>query len=183
MLITFDSNVSKLVSLVAHRVDAANVVGWCVSECVCNALPTNSQNSTTLAYDTPISLCRAPIDLPDRIDCHFVYLDFSAKNPSLERIRSNARKVKAPCVIIANAEQSGVDATYVLSTTNATDSLIANGIASIIDSFARTGKLQHPNDIASGKYGSTRLTRSMSVDVLGKYAICNYMRDCVNRAC
>lgn len=180
MWVTFDSNVPSVVLLVSQNVDARSV-SWCVSECMCDTPKLDDQNIATLAYDTPISMCRSLGDMPEHFDHHFVYLDFSQPNPSFHRIMSNIRKLKTPCTIITNDRRR--EGMYYLSTTNVTQMKLAQKIASVVNSFLLTGKLQHPRDIVTQRYGSTRVTRGMIIDVLADHVTDSIIDDCSIMSC
>lgn len=183
MFVTFDTNVPGLSELVAKNTNIP-AYRWCTSDCVCETRTNRDNSEPTIAYDTQISLCPTP-DMPSFVDNHFIYLDFSLKNPSFMRIMTNVRRLGSRCTVIADSPNRSPDATYALSTTNVRASMIASSIASVITSFVHAGRLQHPYDIATGKPGLTRLTRNMIIDVLGKYSRRRrrIARDCTGNAC
>lgn len=190
MLITFDSNASWLVRDVVQRCKA-RVFRWCVADCECIASPPfNSQCDVKLLYDTPIALCEN-VNMPKDIDIHFMYIDERQDNASLRRIRGNLKTLRSRYVVIGNGEAECTGCMYVLQRSmNMPNAAIAKALARIVNAYIETRTLQHPNDIASRRYGSTSLGRAMNVDVLGiaknnddEGVDVDYGIDCVSYSC
>lgn len=180
MILTFDSNDATLVS---HVVDTCPVtsVRWCVDDCRCSE-PSIHADGTTLLYDTPIALCEAKKLQKTGIDRHFIYLDHGMRNNSYKRIVENLKHLGSDrCTIIQNSRYTTERPSYLINSTNLSSRVLADAIASVINSFINTGQLQHPNDLATKNYGRTRITNIMQLNAVGKERSCQI--DCERRAC
>lgn len=176
MLITFDSNVARIVPRIINQCNA-KTFRWCLSDCECLAAPKNKTNETTILYDTPIALCEA-LDLPNDIDLHFIYIDFNEWNSSFDRIMKNIKTLKSRYVVIGNDANKINGLSYVLQTMNIPISVIANVVTLIINSYIESGTLQHPKDIITKNYGANTITNTMKYDMFAQFRSEESQIDC-----
>ncbi|KAG8362548.1 GbNV_gp81-like [Fopius arisanus] len=139
-MITIDSNVSEIIKLVvSYLFETASE--WCTDIYDCKMVKQND-----VYYNTPISksfVIEHPV--PDDF-ISFIYLDFNKPNDHLDRIIQNMSRRINKTVVISNANVVAIG-TYHLMTKNCNKHLIAEAIATIINTFKYKQKLLHPVDI------------------------------------
>lgn len=138
IIITFDSNVNTMTSLVADLVPFI-MQRWCSDDC-----PT-IVSSLSIFYDTPIAFSEndnASFKNTDNI--HFVYLDTAGKRSIYDRLCKNLEGKEDHSVIIHNArdyDSNVIAANYILFDNNFTIKWIARILALI---FTETNLRSRP---------------------------------------
>lgn len=144
--ITIDSNIAKIPPIIARHVTSDAKI-WCESVNKCQKPHQNAPKSTTIYYNTPISMADNVLDHNFDLDSlHFIYVDYSSLNSALSRITNNIPKLKSPTVIISNADAFKMGL-YHLKVGNCSKDTVAELIASIVILHQLKAKPAHPIEI------------------------------------
>lgn len=154
VVVTIDSNVSRIPRMVAdHLFRPARA--WCKSIGDCDK---RKSPADVVYYDTPLAMDRLT-EYPDDMFSgflNFVYLDLAERNASLDRLLANMQhrgeNDERLVLILNNVEEKPkrtAKVVYTMKTINCSDSIVAEAIASLINTFLYEGRLLHPVDVIS----------------------------------
>lgn len=190
MIITIDSNIASIPSLVSSKLNKAATL-WCTDVNSCKGRKRrrrqhhdNTDDDSVIYYNTPLSMSDdlSQHRLPENM-ISFIYLDHRQINAALNRILKNiSDRREDDVVIISNADIYGMG-TYRMHIGNCSDSAVAEVIAALILMFKVNGTLIHPDELKQllcsssdthDTYESIPATKMMSCNV---YSILEYRHD------
>lgn len=164
----------------------------------------DAEDEAEIYYDTPLAVYTDRRDvsraMQGRTYVHFVYLDFTQRNVSLERLLSNLRS-RENVILLVNEDPAGeherrgdpslelpVAPAYLLRTGNVSVQLVAEVVASIVNAFLLEERLLHADDVVDLVCGKPvaqfrSVTSGMRVDIPRMIACRNArhspLNDCV----
>lgn len=163
-----------------------------------------ADDEAEIYYDTPLAVYTDRRDvsraMQGRTYVHFVYLDFTQRNVSLDRLLSNLRS-RENVILLVNEDPAGeherrgatslelpVAPAYLLRTGNVSVQLVAEVVASIVNAFLLEERLLHADDVVDLVCGKPvaqfrSVTSGMRVDIPRMIACRNArhspLNDCV----
>lgn len=142
MIVTLDSNITDVSQKCAQYLGAPNGI-WCTKLNRCN-LNTDTE-SPKIYYNSPISMADSVSDFSESNMVHFIYVDHRNINDTLSRIIKNTQSLKN-AVIFSNADIYMMGK-YHLKVGNCTNSMIAEFMGHVVQSYINDGALIHPNAV------------------------------------